>query len=235
MLHSRLLHKSPPRAISQPKQLSQAVLDAVSEVSAKNFDKARRGLLTQGDLDAQIMAVRLLRAHFREVGFDAALKQALASKPFNPTDLRTPPNPDSIVTAMSKYGVQVTPDEVVEDVARLLPSDDATLKADFARFRMNGLDAAFPDIEGVFEKAKDHVPVSYEGIVRSGTERRIMACPPLLAYGTTAWGLATGVLAVGCGLPEPAWPFICPAMAASALTIAIVTLVVGAVAAVFCL
>jgi len=185
----------------------------VGEVSARNFDKARRGLLTQSDLDSQIMSLRLLRSHFREVGFDTGLKQAMASRHITPTDLRTFSNPDIVVSAMSKYGVQVTPDEVRENLARLLPPDDATLNADFARLRIDGLDSAFSGIEGLFEHAKEYVPAADGSLSRSEAVRRIMAlpCPALLTFSNTAFGVAIGSLAPGC-FPEPFFVVICPAI-----------------------
>jgi uroporphyrinogen-III synthase len=90
----------------------------------------------------QIMAIGLLRAHFREVGFDASLKQLLATRHPNSTDLRTQLNTDSIVSAMSKYGVQVTSDEVQGNLLGLLPPDNATLMADYTRLQTGGLDLA---------------------------------------------------------------------------------------------
>jgi hypothetical protein len=57
----------------------------------------------------------------------------------------------------------------------------------------------------------------------------VMACPPLLTFGSSAFALATGVLTAGC-LPEPFFVVICPAV----IVLGFIATVVGAVEMIVC-
>lgn len=190
----------------EARELSPAVLAAVSSSFVNTAVKTHRGTLTQGDLKATIGMMDLLRNHFIEVGFDHAFKQAMGSVDPAAIDLNNSPLIQSTYEAFHRAYRTFTLDEVRQAFARTI--QPGNVAAQIEQLRTLGLTPVLADLEQSLANAERSLPVAYNPRASRAHLVRASCAGANVAAGFL--GAASLTLGYGC-CPEPFWPAACPA------------------------